>query len=66
MKKYLTENFIFCVVEFAKSRALRAFLPYEPSRLTRLHALRVLVPYVPWFLRALITRLTHSRYKISS
>ena len=35
--------------EFAKLRALRAF---APSRLTHL---RAFAPYVPWFLRALIT-----------
>ena len=44
----------FLWIEFAKLRALRAFVPYVPSRLTRLCAL---VPYVPWFLRALITGL---------
>ena len=54
--------------EFAKLRSLRAFVPFVPSRLSRLcafvlshltglDALRVFALYVPWFLRALITRL---------
>ena len=33
--------------EFAKLRALRAFAPYVPSRLTRFHALSAFAPYVP-------------------
>ena len=36
--------------EFAKLRALRAFIPYVPSRLTRL---RTFAPYAPSYLRAL-------------
>ena len=40
--------------EFAKLRALRAFVP---SYLTRLRALRAFAPYVPRFLRSLIMRL---------
>ena len=57
-------------LEFAKLRALRAFVSYVPSRLTRLRALRAFVPsrlcalrafapYVPWFLHALLTRFAH-------
>ena len=62
--------------EFAKLRALRAFVPYVPLRLTRLRALRAFVPYVPsrltylefygpWAPYLLFARFTHSRYKIS-
>ena len=68
------------IFEFAKLRALRAFLPYAPSHLTRLRALRAFVSYVPSRLTSyvlkrlnyvfcppylLFARLTHSRYKIS-
>ena len=56
------------ITEFAKLRALRAFVPNVSSRITRLCAfvpshlthpsvLRAFAPQVLWFLRALITHL---------
>ena len=54
--------------EFAKLRALRAFVPshirvlraFVPSCLKWLCPLRAFAPYVPWFLRALIMRLNYA------
>ena len=37
------------IFEFPKLRALRAFVPYAPSCLTRLRVLRAFAPYVPCF-----------------